>query len=76
MSKLSNTSMESQCSEDPEEMAEALKMGRLTEDVLLFKSHLMICPRCHQVYEETIEFVDAIRAAAEHLESGRAAEAG
>jgi len=31
---------------------------------------LETCPGCRQAYEETVAFVDAIRAAAKSLESG------
>jgi hypothetical protein len=61
----------SQCSEDPAEMAEAVYLGRLEpEATMLFKAHLETCPGCRQAYEETVAFVDAIRAAAKSLESG------
>jgi hypothetical protein len=67
----------SQCSEDPAEMAEAAYGSRLEpEAATLFKAHVETCPRCRQVYKETLEFVDAIRAAAEHPEWSRVAEAG
>jgi hypothetical protein len=61
----------SQCSEDPAEMAEAAYLGRLEpEATMLFKAHLVTCPRCRQPFEETVAFVDAIRAAAKAFESG------
>jgi hypothetical protein len=59
----------SQCSEDPAEMAEAIYLGRLEpEATMLFKAHLVTCPHCRQPYEETVAFVDAIRAAAKSFE--------
>ena len=59
----------SQCSEDPTEVAEAAYLGRLAPEVtMLFKAHLVTCTRCRQPYEETVAFVEAIRAAAKSLE--------
>jgi hypothetical protein len=60
-----------QCSKDPVEMAEAVYLGGLDlESAVFFTAHLETCARCRQVYEETVEFVDAMRTAARWLASG------
>jgi hypothetical protein len=64
------------CCDDPAEMAEALCLGRLEpEAAVFFKAHLETCHSCGQVYEETVEFVDAICGAAKWLESGDSSKA-
>ena len=68
---LSVASNASQCAEDPAEMTEAVYLGRLEpQAAILFKAHVEACPRCRPVYEETVAFVEAIRAAATWLDSG------
>jgi hypothetical protein len=49
--------------------AEAVYLGRLEFEGPSW-SRLETCPGCRQAYEETVAFVDAIRAAAKSLESG------
>jgi hypothetical protein len=61
----------STCSEDPAEIAEEAYLDRLApEAAMWFQAHREICPDCRRVYAETVEFVDAIRAADKELESG------
>jgi tetratricopeptide (TPR) repeat protein len=57
-----------------QETAEAAYLGRLEpEAAMLFKTHSETCPPCRQVYEETVEFVVAISAAAKWLRFGDSA---
>jgi hypothetical protein len=70
------TSNAAHCSEDPAEIAEAVYLGRLDPKAAMwFKAHSETCLPCRQVYEETVEFVDAIRAADKELESGDCSKA-
>ena len=53
------------CPVDPEEIAEALYLGHLDAAAAAsFLAHMGSCRKCQRVYEQTVQFVDAMRAAA------------
>jgi anti-sigma factor RsiW len=60
----------SECPVDLEEVAEAYVRGTLPkEQAIAFEDHYAICETCATVLYKTVDYVDAMRAAAKTLRS-------
>jgi hypothetical protein len=59
----------SQCPKNPDDIAEALALGRLLEEhASVFREHVLTCSRCRETLQTTEEYVRAMKAAAQRLE--------
>jgi anti-sigma factor RsiW len=57
-----------QCPADPEGTAEAYLLDTLPPDeARAFRDHYPVCPRCMTILEDTVEYVHALREAAQRI---------
>jgi anti-sigma factor RsiW len=61
----------SECPPDLEKVSEAYVMGTLpAEQAIAFEDHYAACESCTTILYKTVDYVDAMRAAAKTLRSG------
>ena len=56
--------LNSQCPDDPDRIAEQFRLGKLSPDAKqAFAVHIQGCESCRQVYQESKDWVESVRAA-------------
>ena len=64
--------MRRSCPKNPDDTAEALHLGRLTQaDADAFREHMRGCPVCRALYERNVELIEAMRAAVQEVSAAK-----